>query len=76
MPKTVCDAKPKKVCGPETCPLEKGDRKCRDEIKHVSMFRSICELLHLSVFTPVQYIAVGTRGPSRGVQHGPAEVMH
>ncbi len=35
VPRTECNAVPKKVCGPETCPIVKGERRCRDETRHV-----------------------------------------
>lgn len=35
VPKQDCNSVPKKVCGPEVCPITKGDRKCRDEVKHL-----------------------------------------
>ena len=38
IPHMACDARPKEVCGPEICPIVKGDRKCRDEVRHVSEF--------------------------------------
>ncbi len=34
-PKTECKKEVAKVCGPETCPIVKGERICKDEIKTV-----------------------------------------
>ncbi len=36
-PKTECRKEMAEVCGPEACPLVKGDRICRDEIKTVKI---------------------------------------
>ena len=35
-PKTECSHKENRVCGPEECPLIRGEKKCREEVKTVS----------------------------------------
>ena len=35
VPSTDCQSLPKEVCGPETCPIVKGERICRDQVKNV-----------------------------------------
>ena len=39
-PKVVCDSKPVKVCGRETCPLVKKTTRCETVTKHVSLSHS------------------------------------
>ncbi len=40
-PKTNCRKEVAEVCGPEACPIVKGDMVCKSEIKNVS---SICTM--------------------------------
>ena len=66
MPKTECRSLPKDVCGPETCPIVKGDRKCRNEIKHVCSSRALVLLTKFSI----KFLPARPRDPRGGMQPG------
>ena len=36
-PKTECGVKQTEVCGPEACPIVKGEKMCRNEVRTVSI---------------------------------------
>ncbi len=52
-PAMECDAVPVKICGPEKCPIVKGDRICRDVVRHVRAHLDYvtqpCDVGHMTI---------------------------
>lgn len=41
-PDTGCESVPKEICGPEACPVVRGEDVCRDEVQEVRIREKIC----------------------------------
>jgi hypothetical protein len=59
--KTSCDKVVREVCGPEVCPLVKGDRMCTEEVKTFvqEVPKESCDLVPQKVCNPVSRVVPG-----------------